>query len=349
MATTASPEPIDSHPPSNTLDDSSAPFPDAPTSPGLPHTAFPYDDAASAISTPVEHLDYRDSPDPASTIWSEYNGKSEQSPYDDTPLRGEGKEEDGIMIVKEKAKHHATVVFPTTSARRWWLRITWGLTWWVPSFCLTRVGKMKRADVRMAWREKLAIVMMIAMLCLTVLFYIIFFGRLLCPKGDKAWNTSELAEHAGDSDYYAAIAGKVYDVSCVWLWFCFCPIQQLTCSQFSKFYKGQHSDIPAYPTTSVVMLQFAGQDLTDYFPPPMIVACPGLVTNNQLSLQRANFTVIEAYAVHTSGALQTINGTALDNANWYESTLLPDLVQYYKGSFVYDTKEVQGQADVDTR
>lgn len=101
----------------------------------------------------------------------------------------------------------------------------------------------------------------------------------------------------------------------------------------------------AYPTTSDVMLEFAGQDLTDYFPPPMTVACPGLVTSDQLSLMRANFTPIVAYAVHTSGPLQTITGTQLDDVNWYEKTLLPDLVQYYKGNLVYSKKEVQQEAD----
>lgn len=97
------------------------------------------------------------------------------------------------------------------------------------------------------------------------------------------------------------------------------------------------------------MLEFAGQDVTDYFPPPMTVACPGLVDSDQLSLMRANFTPIVGYAVHTSGPLQTSNGTKLDDINWYDNTLLPGLVQYYKGSFVYSKSDVQGQADADSR
>jgi hypothetical protein len=101
----------------------------------------------------------------------------------------------------------------TTPARRWWIRITWLLTWWIPSFLLSSIGGMKRADVRMAWREKLAIFMMIIGMCGIVLFYIIGFGLLLCPDSDKAWNPTELLQHAGTNDYYAAIAGKVYDVS----------------------------------------------------------------------------------------------------------------------------------------
>lgn len=150
------------------------------------------------------------------TMWSERPSYSApydsdiKAPLDPTPYTPD-LEADG-MAVKEK-KVHATEVMATTNARRWWIRITWMMTWWIPSFLLVHLGRMKRADVRMAWREKLAIFMMICLACAVVLFYIIFFGKLLCPDSDKAWNETELATHQGDDDYYAAIAGKVYDVS----------------------------------------------------------------------------------------------------------------------------------------
>ena len=121
---------------------------------------------------------------------------------------------DSDFVVKEKRPVHvATEVIATTRARRWWIRITWFFTWWIPSFLLVHVGRMKRPDIRMAWREKLAIFMMVALLCGTVLFYVIVFGRLLCPDMDKAWNPTELSTHQGRDDFYAAIQGKVYDVS----------------------------------------------------------------------------------------------------------------------------------------
>lgn len=116
-------------------------------------------------------------------------------------------------------------------------------------------------------------------------------------------------------------------------------------TQFTQFYKGQHSDIQAYPTTSQIMLQFAGQDLTNYFPEPMNIACQGLVSNDKLQLMYANFTPTVAYAVHTSGALQTIPNTKLNNQNWYTEDLQPTLEQYYKGSYVYTKGQVQDYAD----
>jgi len=44
-----------------------------------------------------------------------------------------------------------------TKKRRVWVAMTWIATWWIPSQLLTSLGRMKRPDVRMAWREKLLI------------------------------------------------------------------------------------------------------------------------------------------------------------------------------------------------
>ena len=270
------------------------------------------------------YLGYRDSPDYPPRGSFSFPKVDEALEDKEANPAGLGLDGDGEMIV-HTAGHHSTEVLATTRSRRWWLRITWMLTWWIPSFLLVKLGGMKRPDVRLAWREKVAIFMMVMFMCAIVLFYIVGFGMLLCPDKAKAWNPTELAEHAGTNDYYAAIAGQVYD--------------------FTKFYKGQHSDIAAYPTTSQVMLEFAGQDLTDYFPPPMNLACPALVDNSQLALMRANFTPVVDSAVHTSGALQTTSGTKLDDQNWYTDTLLPDLAQYHKGSFVYAKSYVADQAN----
>ncbi|TYJ51675.1 hypothetical protein B9479_007746 [Cryptococcus floricola] len=293
-----------------------------PFRPSLSHSRS-YDEPmyAQYNDVPGHNVGYETNND--SAVWSE---PDHVPAYTDSkvPLDPEA----GGMIVKEK-KIKETEIVSTTAARRWWLRITWTMTWWIPSFLLTYVGRMKRADVRMAWREKLAIFMMIILSCCIVLFYIIFFGKLLCPDSDKAWNETELATHAGDDDYYAAIAGKVYD--------------------FTKFYSGQHSDLTSYTTSSDVMLEFAGQDLTNYFPMPMSVACPGLVSSTDLVLKRANFTPILDYAVHTSGPAQTDTETKLTNIDWYKDTLGPKLDKYYKGYYVYTKDQVADGADSDSK
>ncbi len=115
--------------------------------------------------------------------------------------------------------------------------------------------------------------------------------------------------------------------------------------QFTKFYKIQHSDINAYPTSASIMLEFAGQDLTNYFPVPFTVACPGLVSSTALYMQKANFTPTVAYAIHTSGPLQIVNNTKLNDINWYYDRFSPYVEQYYKGQYVWDKNDVQRQAD----
>ncbi|KAL7420389.1 hypothetical protein Q5752_005359 [Cryptotrichosporon argae] len=149
---------------------------------------------------------YRDSPRGSGDYFGGYADDKDKS------VAGEPEGDAAPPMIVHEKKVRATEVIAQSRARKWWLRMVWLLTFWVPSFLLNKVGRMKRADVRLAWREKLAIFEMIAFMCATVIFYIVFFGKLLCPDSDKAWNATELSEHAGDDDYYAAIAGKVYDV-----------------------------------------------------------------------------------------------------------------------------------------
>jgi hypothetical protein len=92
------------------------------------------------------------------------------------------------------------------------------------------------------------------------------------------------------------------------------------------------------------MLQLAGQDLTGYFPIPFTVSCPGLVTDETLTLQR-NFTPIADYAVHWSGRQQNYGSAALADNQWYPNKFLPFMKDFYKGDFVYSKGDIQGQAD----
>ena len=79
----------------------------------------------------------------------------------------------------------------TTTTRKAWVIVVWLLTWWIPGFVLRYIGRMKRKDVQMAWREKVTICFFIFMLCGTVVFYIIFFQKLLCPEFDKVHTTKD--------------------------------------------------------------------------------------------------------------------------------------------------------------
>ena len=217
---------------------------------------------------------------------------------------------------------------PLTPSRRLWVAIVWSLTFWIPSFMLRYVGRMKRPDVRMAWREKLVLILLIFLLNATVVFYIVEFGRLLCPNFDKAFNQQEVSYHQGDNDFWVSIHGKVYDIS--------------------KFWKEQHSDT-SVQTTKANMQQFGGMNLDEYFPPPLTTACRFLVTNDFIQLT-PNDTVAYSPAVHTSGPRYQPNPkSALYSIDWYTSTFQTKIKDYYKGDLVWAKSNVTAQGQNDGR
>lgn len=205
--------------------------------------------------------------------------------------------------------------------RRMWVGFVWLMTFWIPSPILKWFGGMKRADVRMAWREKLTIVFLIFLINAFIIFYMIVLGKLICPDYDKVWNAKQVSTHQGTDDYYVSIHGRVYDMT--------------------KFYKLQHSD-NGVKTTSSLMMEFAGQDLSDYFPPPLTVACPGLVSSTDVELTYNTTTsTMGSVAMHSSGSyFQPSTTTKLHNYTWYNEVLQPALKKYYKGKVVSTRKSL---------
>lgn len=213
---------------------------------------------------------------------------------------------------------------PVDKSRRVWVAFVWALTFWIPSFLLSFVGRMKRPDVRMAWREKLVLCFMIVLANALIIFWIIWFGLLLCPNFDKAWTSKEVSQHTADNDFWVSVHGHVYDIS--------------------KFWKTQHSDTNI-KTNAAMMEPFAGANLDGYFVRPLITTCPGIVTDKMIQLT-PNTTVTNPNGKHTSGFYQPDPNTALADPDWYYSKFTPKIKEYYKGDLVFDKDKVysQGQA-----
>ncbi|KAL8689265.1 MAG: hypothetical protein Q9218_005026 [Villophora microphyllina] len=215
-----------------------------------------------------------------------------------------------------------------TISRRIWIGFVWALTFWMPSFVLRHVGRMKRPDVRFAWREKVVLMLIIFLLNATIIFYIAAFGRILCPNYDKAWNDQEVGTHTGDDDFYVSVRGQVFDIS--------------------KFWRLPHSDMQPQ-VTAQTMQPFAGMNLDDYFPPPLTTACRGLVTSEFVQLT-PNDTVTYTNGIHTSGpTYQTDKSTKLHDIHWYDQTFIPKMKEYYKGDLVVDKGNVTSQGTNDGR
>ncbi|KAH7327910.1 class VII chitin synthase [Stachybotrys elegans] len=217
------------------------------------------------------------------------------------------------MLDPETAKGKKVETVPVTARRRAWVIFVWCLTFWIPSFTLRYIGRMKRPDVRMAWREKLVLVFLIALINAAILFVIAGLGNVLCPDFDRAWTRSEVAQHTGENDYWVSNRGRVYDLT--------------------DFWRQQHSDTDIR-TTNDRMMPLAGADMDDYVVPPLFLACPelGIADTTQLFL---NNTPEFPLAQHRSGPRFGDVRSVTRNANWYTENYLRKLNEYYKGDLVW--------------
>lgn len=221
----------------------------------------------------------------------------------------------------------AVISQPISKSRRIWVAVVWGLTFWIPSFALKYVGRMKRPDVRMAWREKVVLCLLIFLLNATVIFYIIEFGRLLCPNFDKAWNEKEVGYHTGDNDFWVSINGGVYDIS--------------------DFWKTNHGST-ANPASKTIMQPLGGMNLDAYFPPPLSQACHDLIQDDFVQLEINSTTYPRSEAVHRCGKRDpSYRGTGLDDIHWYSNVFLKKMKKYYKGDLVTKKSSFKSQGEQD--
>jgi len=140
----------------------------------------------------------------------------------------------------------------TSSSRKRWVAAVYMLTWLIPDFMIRLVGRMPRKDVRIAWREKLAINMMIWYSCLFGAFFIVIFPKLICPT-QHVYSAAELSNFDGKKNSaYVAIRGQVFDLS--------------------SFAPSHYPNI--IPQKS--LLQYAGIDATSLFPVQVSSMCAGV-------------------------------------------------------------------------
>ncbi|KAM0425501.1 hypothetical protein ACHAPT_009290 [Fusarium lateritium] len=244
------------------------------------------------------------------------------------PFVDTGSPKDHVALVSKDPELAKTTHIETKHvdmSRRIWVGLVWVLTFWIPSPLLIHLGRMRRPDVRQAWREKVALFSIILFMNALILFWMIGLGTLLCPNSDKAWNRKEVATHQGDDDFWVSIHGKVYDIS--------------------DFWKRQHSDT-AIETTTANMQPLAGLDMDEYFVPPLNMACKGLGIAKTTRLQ-ANTTVEYTNAVHTSGYYCLDSTSALSKDDWYWTNFEPGIKEYYHGELVYSDTKFKEEAEQD--
>ncbi|WRT65066.1 uncharacterized protein IL334_002008 [Kwoniella shivajii] len=175
---------------------------------------------------------------PSRNMFRDFDHKDEKDVLDLEPQDGEITEE-----------------YKESIARRRWVWLCTLLTFWVPGFLLNKVGGMKRQDIRQAWREKLAINMIIWFICGCTVFVIAFLGPLICPT-QHVYTFSELASHSYKNDpnnAFVAIRGEVFDLS--------------------EFAPTHLTAVSVVPTKS--LMQYGGLDASNLFPVQVSALCDG--------------------------------------------------------------------------
>ena len=240
---------------------------------------------------------------PSKNMFQEFDTKNEKDPLDEGPQDGE---------VQEQYKE--------SMARRRWVWLCAVLTWWIPSFLLSWIGGMKRQDIRQAWREKLAINMIIWFICGCTIFVIAVLGVLICPT-QHVYSSAELASHNFKDDpnnAFVAIRGEVFDLSS------FAPTHLTTVS--------------VVPTKSI--MQYGGLDASNLFPVQVSALCPG--TTGTLS----QFVTLDTTNVSDpNAAYHDFRAYTNDSRpDWYEESMIMLRYRFRTGFVGYSHKDISNMA-----
>lgn len=144
-------------------------------------------------------------------------------------------------------------IIKITTKRKIWMKLVAVLTFWCPEYLIRVLGKIPRRDIRIAWREKLAINVLIWFACVIMVLFLVGFPVLVCPS-QNVLTSEELTGYSYDNDpdhTYGAIRGIIFDLT--------------------KFAPGHFPSI--VPTDDV--LDYGGTDMTDLFPLQLSAVCAG--------------------------------------------------------------------------
>ncbi|KAF2137174.1 glycosyltransferase family 2 protein [Aplosporella prunicola CBS 121167] len=216
-----------------------------------------------------------------------------------------------------------------SASRKRWVGLVWTLTWWIPDILIRKFGKMPRPDVRMAWREKFAINMLIWLACAFVMFFMIGFPELICPT-QHVYSSSELTSYdgKGDNDAYIAIRGIVYDLGA------FIPVH--------------------YPNLvpEKSLKKYAGKDATSLFPVQVSALCNGTKGSIDPSVQ-LNYKS-HNYSSSDNTVSTNDNNAKYHDFRWATNDSRPDWFweqqtylksNYMKGRLGYSSQYVKTLAD----
>ncbi|KAJ2229785.1 hypothetical protein H4R99_002980 [Coemansia sp. RSA 1722] len=228
----------------------------------------------------------------------------------------------------EKGTHEHIEAVDITSSRKAWVAFTWFTTFWLPSPVLSLFGRMKRPDVRMAWREKFAICVIIVFMWALLLFIIIGLGLILCPR-QYVWTQDDISNLNTAKKSYMSTRGNVYDIT--------------------DFIKQKNHGNSANPGRPDLMSQFAGYDTNASFPIPVRIACPDLLSSDDDPNYTMYFPVRgatedpEAFGDNRFKHYRNSdpNSDELKDYDFYNKYFLPGMKNFKKGGVVWKMDYVE--------
>ncbi|KAJ2656310.1 hypothetical protein IWW48_005101 [Coemansia sp. RSA 1200] len=249
------------------------------------------------------------------------NGNGEGDAYWGDGNGNDNGEKRGLAAATAAQNQQPVEEIETTSARRCWARTTRSLTWMVPDWAMSCCG-LRREDMRMAWREKVAICVIIVGLWALVLFFIIGLGLLMCPK-QFVYTMDEVAGHTERSDAFVALRGRVYDIS--------------------NFLNQEHGRSRGGASPEDMVL-YAGQEVNASFPLALRAACPELVGAQDdphwLMYLKADIETEATFPfVHRAGSLA--NSKTLMRQDFYYRSAVPRMRGFRVGDVVWDMAHVR--------
>ncbi|KAK4553709.1 hypothetical protein LTR86_009207 [Recurvomyces mirabilis] len=219
---------------------------------------------------------------------------------------------------------------PMSGSRKRWLVIVYALTWFIPDLAIKHIGRISRKDVRMAWREKLAINFIIWFFCGFVVFFMAGFPRLICPT-QHVYSAAELTSFNGKNgaSSYLAVRGVVLDLD--------------------KFMPAHYPKI----VPQSALKKYAGLDATNLFPVQVSGLCQGVNESGvdpavQASYRNYNFTG-EAGTVSVTDQNAKYHdfrwSTTEYQPAWFSEQMLMLKGNYYKGHVGYSAQYLKTLAD----
>ncbi|KAI8334150.1 chitin synthase-domain-containing protein [Choanephora cucurbitarum] len=201
--------------------------------------------------------------------------------------------------------------------RRNWLNFVWFMTWWVPAPCLVMCGRMKRPDIQIAWREKFTLCLCIFLTSAFVIWFLVFFGVLICPHQD-VFSVSELQSHSGSDDAYVSIRGEVFDLT--------------------KF-APHHWAAQVISASSI--LAYGGKDVSQLFPVQVSALCSGVTgtVSPYVSLDY-NVNVTDSNSEYHN----FLPYTGDSRPDWYFQQMTRLRKNYKLGTMGYTPKDIAHQA-----